>query len=164
MWQQLIVLLGDLTKQYDILLKLAAKKHTALVSVDFQTVDLVRKAEEKTIAAIDELEKKRLEVLTALASSDEGSRDISPDINRRDLYRLAPEEVKKDLLTAGNELSAKVDAVKEASDNNTLLMKSALQAVTYKLNRLSKTSVDQGYGPGGTESVTALRRSLDFGV
>ena len=163
MWQQLIVLLGDLTKQYDILLKLAAKKHTALVNVDFQTVDLVRKAEEKTIAAIDGLEKRRLELLSALADMED-SQDISPEINRRDLYRLAPEEVKKDLLTAGNELSAKVDAGKEASDNNTLLMKSALQAVTYKLNRLSKTSVDQGYGPGGTESVTAHRRSLDFGA
>lgn len=163
MWQQLIVLLGDLTKQYDILLKLAAKKHTALVTVDFQTVDLVRKAEEKTIAAIDGLEKRRLELLASLADA-EGSREISPEINRRDLYRLAPEEVKKELLTAGNELSAKVEAVKEASDNNTLLLKSALQAVTYKLNRLSKTSVDQSYGPGGSESVTAHRKSLDFGA
>ena len=163
MWQQLIVLLGDLTKQYDILLKLAAKKHTALVTVDFQTVDLVRKAEEKTIAAIDGLEKRRLELLASLADA-EGSQEISPEINRRDLYRLAPEEVKKDLLTAGNELSAKVEAVKEASDNNTLLLKSALQAVTYKLNRLSKTSVDQSYGPGGSESVTAHRKSLDFGA
>ena len=163
MWQQLIVLLGDLTKQYDILLKLAAKKHTALVTVDFQTVDLVRKAEEKTIAAIDGLEKRRLELLASLADA-EGSQEISPEINRRDLYRLAPEEVKKDLLTAGNELSAKVEAVKEASDNNTLLLKSALQAVTYKLNRLSKTSVDQSYGPGGSESVTAYRKSLDFGA
>ena len=121
MWQQLIVLLGDLTKQYDILLKLAAKKHTALVTVDFQTVDLVRKAEEKTIAAIDGLEKRRLELLASLADA-EGSQEISPEINRRDLYRLAPEEVKKELLTAGNELSAKVEAVKEASDNNTLLL------------------------------------------
>ncbi|MBQ5759248.1 MAG: flagellar export chaperone FlgN [Schwartzia sp.] len=163
MWQQLIVLLGDLTKQYDILLKLAAKKHTALVTVDFQTVDLVRKAEEKTIAAIDGLEKRRLELLAFLADA-EGSQEISPEINRRDLYRLAPEEVKKELLTAGNELSAKVEAVKEASDNNTLLLKSALQAVTYKLNRLSKTSVDQSYGPGGSESVTAHRKSLDFGA
>lgn len=163
MWQQLIVLLGDLTKQYDILLKLAAKKHTALVTVDFQTVDLVRKAEEKTIAAIDGLEKRRLELLAFLADA-EGSQEISPEINRRDLYRLAPEEVKKELLTAGNELSAKVEAVKEASGNNTLLLKSALQAVTYKLNRLSKTSVDQSYGPGGSESVTAHRKSLDFGA
>ena len=163
MWQQLIVLLGDLTKQYDILLKLAAKKHTALVTVDFQTVDLVRKAEEKTIAAIDGLEKRRLELLASLADA-EGSQEISPEINRRDLYRLAPEEVKKDLLTAGNELSAKVEAVKEASDNNTLLLKSALQAVTYKLNRLSKTSVDQSYGPGGSESVTAHRKSFAFGA
>lgn len=163
MWQQLIVLLGDLTKQYDILLKLAAKKHTALVTVDFQTVDLVRKAEEKTIAAIDGLEKGRLELLASLADA-EGSQEISPEINRRDLYRLAPEEVKKALLTAGNELSAKVEAVKEASDNNTLLLKSALQAVTYKLNRLSKTSVDQSYGPGGSESVTAHRKSFDFGA
>lgn len=163
MWQQLIVLLGDLTKQYDILLKLAAKKHAALVSVDFQTVDLVRKAEEKTITAIDGLEKQRLKLLTVLAEQDD-SGAIGPDINRHDLYRLAPEEIKKDLLTAGNELSAKVDALKEAGENNTLLLKSALQAVTYKLNRLSKTSVDQSYGPGGSESVTAHRKSLDFGA
>lgn len=161
MWQQLIVLLGDITKQYDVLLKLAAKKHTALIGVDFQKVDLIRKAEEKTIGEINRLEKRRLELLTSLAER-EGSGEISPEINRRDLYRLAPEAVKKQLLAAGNRLSDKVDAVRTASDGNTLLMKSALQAVTYKLNRLSKTSVDQSYGPGGSENTTAHRKSLDF--
>lgn len=161
MWQQLIDLLGDVTKQYDVLLKLAAKKHTALIGVDFQQVDLIRKAEEKTIREIEALEKKRLELLTLLAQR-EGNDEISPEINRRDLYRLAPEDVKKPLLAAGNRLSDKVEAVKTASDGNTLLMESALQAVTYKLNRLSKTSVDQSYGPGGSENTTAHRKSLDF--
>lgn len=161
MWQQMIVLLEDITKKYDVLLKLAAKKHAALVGVDFQQVDLIRRAEEKTIGEIDRLEKRRLEILVSLAEQ-EGNGEISPEINRRDLYRLAPDEVKKPLLAAGNRLSDKVESVRAASDGNTLLMQGALQAVTYKLNRLSKTSVDQSYGPGGSENTTAHRKSLDF--
>lgn len=163
MWSQLIDILANLAKQYDIIVRLAAKKRSALIAVDFKTVDTIRKAEEKTIAAIEDLEQQRVSVVDfiigerAAVYAEEG---VTP--NRFLIYTLAPKEYREPLFKASDRLSERVEAAKEASDGNRMILESALQAVIYKMNRISQTTVDQSYGSAGQENTTALRRSLNY--
>ena len=79
----------------------------------------------------------------------------------QDLYAYAPAELRKPLQQLHDELNAVIAKVKEAGDNNKILISGALSAVNYHLNRLGKSVVEPAYGTHGQE-VVSQKKNYDF--
>ncbi|MBR1553667.1 MAG: flagellar biosynthesis protein FlgN, partial [Schwartzia sp.] len=72
-----------------------------------------------------------------------------------------PEELRMALRKVHARLNKTVRDAQEAGDANEFLIRQALGAVEYHLNRLSNSSIDPTYGQTGKESVTREKK-FDF--
>ena len=158
MWQDFANVLNDLNKDYKALIELGKKKRNALVMVDMKTVENLLPTEEKLTADIARLEKKRQSILLKLASTSE---KLGPESKMDDILQLAPagklREIMQKLYAM---LQATVQEAQELSEGNALLIRAAMEAAAFHLNRIGGATVEPAYGRGG--EVVTHRKNLDY--
>lgn len=158
MWQDFANTLNDLNKDYKALIELGKKKRTALVLVDMKTVEKLLQEEEKITSHIAALEKKRQAVLLKLAATNA---KLGPDSKMEDIMGLIPagklRTVMQNLYTM---LQATVKEAQELSEGNAMLIRAAMEAAAFHLNRLGGAKVEPAYGKGG--EVVTHRKNFEF--
>ena len=158
MWQDFANVLNDLNKDYKALIELGKKKRNALVMVDMKTVENLLPTEEKLTADIARLEKKRQSILLKLASTSE---KLGPESKMDDILQLAPagklREIMQKLYAM---LQATVQEAQELSEGNALLIRAAMEAAAFHLNRIGGATVEPAYGRGG--EVVTHRKNFDY--
>lgn len=159
MWQELAAALNELNKVYLELVALGKKKHSALVAIDMKTLEGLLKEEEALTAKIRELEQKREKALIHLAVEN---RSIRKDTKMEEMIRLAPDaKLQQILAQLYKALSKNTAEAKELGEGNSLLIRSAMQAVSYHLNRIGGATVEPAYGQGGSE-IVSHRKNYEF--
>ena len=158
MWQNLIQALKDLSDAYAALLTISGKKRVALVSVDLKGLEPIIEEEKQQLERIRVAEKRRQDALLALSKEI-----LSPHaaVTMADVEAACPKELRASLHEIHGRLNKQVNDAQEASDANEFLIRHALGAVEYHLNRLSNSSIDPTYGQTGKESVTREKK-FDF--
>lgn len=158
MWQDFANTLNELNKTYKALIELGKKKRNALVMVDMKTVENLLPNEEKLTADIARLEKNRQGILLKLAATNE---KLGPESQMADIIKLAPagkfQEVLQKLYTM---LQATVREAQELSEGNALLIRAAMEAAAFHLNRIGGATVEPAYGKGG--EVVTHRKNFDY--
>lgn len=159
MWRELIVLLRQIRDAYAKSIDIGKKKHHALVGLDFQTLDALNKQEEALTGEIRQLEEKRLQLMAKLSKEQAG---IEQDIKLSKLLaKLPTSPVRETLYALYAELSENVKAARQLSDDNRVLIRAAMTAVSYHLHRFSGARADSTYGRSGAEGGTQ-QQNLDF--
>lgn len=159
MWQELARILAVLIDQYQKLKQLNEEKHDVLVLVKLKELEKIIQREENIIRSINQAERKRQEILGRL--SDSGV-NLKLDSKMQDVWGQCPDAPQRELLYKLHKmLSGLVREVQEASANNEILIASALEAVSFKLNQLGGTTVEPAYGRGGQEQVSH-RKNFDL--
>ena len=151
--------LGKIYLAYQDMLTLGGKKKSALVAVDMKGLEKLLE-EERTLAhRVQELEKKRKEVLRQLVESNKG---IRPDSKLVEMYAFAPSKlVENRLKDLHRKLDDCIKKVESQNSDNMVLTQGALQAVNFHLNRLGGASVEPTYGSGG-QDVVSHKQKFDF--
>ena len=158
MWQQLIEVLNKLCNVYDGLAKLGEKKRDALVAVDADALSKILDQEQIIAAKIQKLEQQRGAILMELSKNNP---NVSSDTKAEDFYKTAPTQyVTKKLLEIHKQLTENVERTLKIRDNNQILAQTALDAVTFKLNRLSGAFIEPTYGTKG--SIVTHQKKLDY--
>ena len=156
MWQNLIQALKELSDAYAALLSISGKKRAALVAVNLKGLEPIVEEEKQQLERIRVAEKRRQDALLAL------SREIPSTHAATTMAEAAcPRELRASLHEIHERLNERVSEAQEASDANEFLIRHALGAVEYHLNRLSNSSIDPTYGEKGKESVTREKK-FDF--
>ena len=158
MWQDFANTLNDLNKAYKALIELGKKKRNALVMVDMKTVEALLPEEEKITANIAQLEKNRQSILLKMAAS---SVKLGPESRMEDILSLAPagkmQEILQKLYAM---LQNTVKEAQELSEGNALLIRAAMNAAAFHLNRIGGAAVEPAYGKGG--EVVTHRKNFDY--
>jgi len=158
MWQKLENILCELTKAYENLKALGQKKRELLIAVDMKSLEQLLKVEEKLLQSVDRLEGQRREVLVQLAGENPG---LSAESGMRQVLQACPQAKREHLQEIHRILSDAVAAAQELSENNKILIVSALNAVNYHLNRVGSAAVEPSYGQKGQEMVSRQQK-FDF--
>ena len=158
MWQRLASNLATIIKYYQALAELNEEKRKVLTFVDMQGLDKVVHHEEKIIADINKAEELRQQIVRELAAADV----IQPDMKLVQMsYQCPDNALRERLLRLHAMLDELVKKVKQASENNEILIVAALNAVNFRLNKLGGVTVENRYGSHGQEQVSHAR-NLDF--
>ncbi|BEU88775.1 hypothetical protein TAMA11512_22390 [Selenomonas sp. TAMA-11512] len=159
MWQDLIHVMQGIKRDYEALRKLASKKRALLVTVNLKELEALIKEEEALAASLRQKEEKRQAILLRIAAN---LPEVTPDTKLSALAQFCPSppyaKLLGDLAEALDEL---VRETKASTEQNELLLVSALDAVQWHLNKIGDAKVDQSYGVGGKEQVSHAKR-LDF--
>ena len=159
MWQRLASNLATIIKYYQALAELNEEKRKVLTFVDMQGLDKVVHHEEKIIADINKAEELRQQIGRELAAADV---KIQPDMKLVQMsYQCPDNALRERLLKLHAMLDELVKKVKQASENNEILIVAALNAVNFRLNKLCGVTVENRYGSHGQEQVSHAR-NLDF--
>lgn len=159
MWQDLASALNELNKIYVQLIALAKKKHQALIMIDMATLENLLKEEEPLTKRIGELEQKRQKALIHLAVEN---RTIKKDTPMTKVIESAPTPQLRQILSQlYKTLDQSTHEAKELSDNNAVLIKAAMKAAAYHLNRIGGAQVEPAYGSRGGE-VVSHRKNFEF--
>lgn len=158
MWQEFAGTLNELNKTYQELIALGNKKRAALVTLDMKGLEALLEPEQKLTARVQTLEEKRQKALIHLAVTN---REVNRESKLDVLLPLAPAQLQPVLRQLNATLSKNVAAAKELSDGNQLLITSAMNAVSYHLNRIGGVRVEGSYGSAGGEVVTH-RQNFEF--
>ena len=158
MWQDFANTLNELNKAYKALIELGKKKRNALVMVDMKTVENLLPQEEKLTAEIARLEKNRQNILLKMAATNE---KLGQESKMEDILSFAPagkmREVLQKLYVM---LQATVKEAQELSEGNSLLIRAAMEAAAFHLNRIGGATVEPAYGRGG--EVVTHRKNFDY--
>ena len=157
MWQNLIQALNDLSDAYAALLSIAKRKRAVLVAVDLKGLEPIVEEEKQQLERIREAEKRRQDALLALSKEIPSTRATT----MTEVEAACPAEHRASLRKIHTHLNKAVRDAQEMSEANEFLIRHALGAVEYHLNRLSNSSIDPTYGQAGTESVTREKK-FDF--
>ena len=158
MWQNLIRALKDLSDAYAALLSISGKKRAALVAVNLKGLEPIVEEEKQQLERIRVAEKRRQDALLALSGK---MPSIHAATTMAEVEAACPEEFRASLKEIHGRLSKRVNDAQEASEANEFLIRHALGAVEYHLNRLSNSAIDPTYGETGKESVTREKK-FDF--
>ncbi len=159
MWQRLASNLATIIKYYQALAELNEEKRKVLTFVDMQGLDKVVHHEEKIIADINKAEELRQQIVRELAAADV---KIQPDMKLVQMsYQCPDNALRERLLRLHAMLDELVKKVKQASENNEILIVAALSAVNFRLNKQGGVAVENRSGSHGQEQVSHAR-NLDF--
>lgn len=158
MWQNLIQALKELSDAYAALLDIESKKSGVLVAVNMKGLEALLGEEEQQLERIRVAEKRRQDALLALSEEIPSSHAAT---TMADVEKACPKELRASLHALHKTLGERVEKAREAGGTNEFLIRQALGAVEYHLNRLSNSSIDPTYGQRGTESVTREKK-FDF--
>lgn len=158
MWQDFANTLNDLNKAYTALIEIGKKKRSALVLIDMKTVESLLPVEEKLTADIARLEKTRQNILLKLAATNE---KLGPDSRMQDIMGLIPKGKLRDVIQKlYTMLQASVQEAKELSEGNAFLIRAAMDAAAFHLNRIGGAKVEPAYGKGG--EVVTHKQKFEF--
>jgi flagellar biosynthesis/type III secretory pathway chaperone len=158
MWQQLIEVLDKICKVYDDLANLGEKKRDALVVVDMDALSKILDQEQIILAKIQKLEKQRIEILLELAKNNSVA---NSEIKAEDFYKTAPTPfLTKKLLEIHNQLTENVERSLKIRETNQILAQTALDNVTFKLNRLGGAFIEPTYGTKG--NIVTHQKKFDY--
>ena len=158
MWQNLIQALKELSDAYAALLSISGKKRAALVAVNLKGLEPIVEEEKQQLERIRVAEKRRQDALLALSKEIPSSHAAT---TMTEVEAACPAELRASLRKIHVRLNKAVRDAQEAGEANEFLIRQALGAVEYHLNRLSNSSIDPTYGQAGTESVSREKK-YDF--
>ncbi|MBP5199347.1 MAG: flagellar protein FlgN [Schwartzia sp.] len=158
MWQKLIHALNDLSDAYAALLEISGRKRVALVAVNLKGLEPIVAEEEQQLERIRAAEKRRQDALLALSRGIPFTHSAT---TMADVEAACPGELRATLRAVHTQLGKRVEKAKEAGEMNEFLIRQALGAVEYHLNRISNSSIDPTYGEKGAETVSREKK-FDF--
>ena len=158
MWEKLIRSLDDLSDAYESLLDIEGRKRAVLVAVDLKGLEALVGEEEQQLERIRAAEKRRRDALLALSKEFPSSPSRT---TMKDVEAVCPKEFRSALHELHVRVGRRASEAKEAGGMNEFLIRQALGAVEYHLNRLSNSAIDPTYGQKGQESVTREKK-FDF--
>lgn len=158
MWQELAVILNELNKIYQQLIETGKRKHDVLVAIDMKALEGLLEEEEQLTQRISVLEQKRQKTLIQLAVEN---RSINKDTRMAAVLDLAPKELRPVLHQLSQNLTATMTEVCELRGNNNILIRAAMNAAAYHLNRIGGAKVETNYGRAGGE-VVSHRKNFEF--
>lgn len=159
MWQELMNVMQEISREYGLLQSIEKKKHDLLIAVNLPKLEPLIRDEGTHAAKIGELEARRKEILTRLAGLE---KNLRPDMKMAELYDVAPNpRVRETLQRIHRELDERVEAVTKQNEINSILVHGALNAVNVKLNKIGGASVEPTYGQGGKD-IVSHRRNFEF--
>ena len=158
MWKNLIQALKDLSDAYAALLEIAGRKRAVLVAVDRKVLEPIVAEEEQQLERIRAAEQRRQDALLALSKEILSAHS---EATMAEVEAACPADLRGALRTIHAELGKRVEKAKESSEMNEFLIRHALGAVEYHLNRISNSAIDPTYGQKGQESVSREKK-FDF--
>ena len=158
MWQELAATLNELNKIYQLLIETGKRKHDVLVAIDMKALEGLLEEEKQLTQKISVLEQKRQKALIHLAVEN---RSIRQNTQMTEVLELAPKELQMVLRQLSQALTASTTEVIELRDNNNILIRAAMNAASYHLNRIGGARVEPSYGQGGSE-VVSHRKNFEF--
>ena len=158
MWQELAATLNELNKIYQQLIETGRRKRDILVAIDMKALEGLLEEEKQLTQKISLLEQKRQKALIHLAVEN---RSIKQDTQMAEVLELAPKELQPVLRQLIQALTASTTEVCELRDNNNILIRAAMNAASYHLNRIGGARVESGYGHSGSE-VVSHRKNFEF--
>ena len=152
MWQKLASILASLIKHYQELAELNKQKRGILVMVKMKELEALTKQENHLVEVIKKTEDERQAVVALLAKTEDGIKD---GMHMNDVWHQCKDKVQREQLRKLHQMLTKtVEEVQEMSANNEILIRSAMDAVRFKLNQLGGTVVEPSYGSHGQEQVS----------
>ena len=158
MWQELAATLNELNKIYQQLIETGRRKRDILVAIDMKALEGLLEEEKQLTQKISLLEQKRQKSLIHLAVEN---RSIKQDTQMAEVLELAPKGLQPVLRQLIQALTASTTEVCELRDNNNILIRAAMNAAAYHLNRIGGARVESGYGHSGSE-VVSHRKNFEF--
>ena len=158
MWQELAAILNELNKIYQQLIETGRRKRDILVAIDMKALEGLLEEEKQLTQKISLLEQKRQKSLIQLAVEN---RSIRQNTQMTEVLELAPKELQMVLRQLSQALTASTTEVIELRDNNNILIRAAMNAASYHLNRIGGARVESGYGHSGSE-VVSHRKNFEF--
>ena len=158
MWQELAAILNELNKIYQQLIETGRRKRDILVAIDMKALEGLLEEEKQLTQKISLLEQKRQKSLIQLAVEN---RSIKQDTQMAEVLELAPKGLQPVLRQLIQALTASTTEVCELRDNNNILIRAAMNAASYHLNRIGGARVEFGYGHSGSE-VVSHRKNFEF--
>ena len=158
MWQELAAILNELNKIYQQLIETGRRKRDILVAIDMKALEGLLEEEKQLTQKISVLEQKRQKALIHLAVEN---RSIKQDTQMAEVLELAPKGLQPVLRQLIQALTASTTEVCELRDNNNILIRAAMNAASYHLNRIGGARVESGYGHSGSE-VVSHRKNFEF--
>ena len=158
MWQNLIQALKELSDAYAALLDIETQKGGVLVAVNMKGLEALLGEEEQQLERIRVAEQSRQDALLALSKEIPSSHAA---MTMAEVEAACPAHIRPSLQALHKVLGERVRKAREAGGTNEFLIRHALGAVEYHLNRLSNSSIDPTYGQTGKESVTREKK-FDF--
>lgn len=158
MWQELAATLNELNKIYQQLVETGKRKRNALVAIDMKALEGLLEEEQQLTQTISMLEQKRQKALIQLAVEN---RSIRQNTQMTEVLELAPKELQMVLRQLSQALTASTTEVIELRNNNNILIRAAMNAAAYHLNRIGGAKVEPTYGQGGGE-VVSHRKNFEF--
>ena len=158
MWQELAATLNELNKIYQQLIETGRRKRDILVAIDMKALEGLLEEEKQLTQKISLLEQKRQKALIHLAVEN---RSIKQDTQMAAVLNLAPKELQPILRQLTQALTTSTTEVCELRDNNNILIRAAMNAAAYHLNRIGGARVEPSYGQGGSE-VVSHRKNFEF--
>ena len=158
MWQELAAALNELNKTYQQLIELGKRKRTILVTIDMKALESLIAEEEQLTRTIGALEQRRQKALIHLAVEN---RSIKQDTQMSEVLELAPQALQPVLRQLTQSLTSSIGTVQELRDSNNILIRAAMNAAAYHLNRIGGAKVEPGYGQGGGE-IVSHRKNFEF--
>jgi hypothetical protein len=158
MWQQLIEILDKLCKVYDDLANLGEKKRDALVVVDMDGLSKLLDQEQIITSKIQKLENQRCEIFLDFAKNNSA---VNSELNAEEFYKTAPTPyLIKKLMELHKQLTVNVERTLKIRETNLILAQTALDTVTFKLNRLGGAFVEPTYGTKG--NIVTHQKKFDY--
>ena len=158
MWQELVHTLQALSDAYEALFAIAKKKRAVLVAVDLKGLEALVEEEKQQLVRIREDEQRRRDALLALSKEIPG---VCVSMTMAEVEAVCPAELRTKLAALHKRLVGAVAAAQEAGEANEFLIRQALSAVEYHLNRASNSAIEPTYGRLGQESVSREKK-FDF--
>lgn len=158
MWQELIRTLKDLSDAYAALFAIAKRKRAVLVAVDLKGLESLVEEEKQQLERIREDEKRRQDALLVLSKRLPG---VRASMTMAEVETACPAELRQELKALHERLIGAVAETQEMGEVNEFLIRQALGAVEYHLNRLSNSAIEPTYGHQGQESVSREKK-FDF--
>ncbi|NLT94718.1 MAG: flagellar protein FlgN [Clostridia bacterium] len=159
--EELISILKEQVKSYEQLLELAKKKQQALIGNDIEVLDNLNKEEHGVILGATKLEKKRLEVIKAMAGIfGKGIESWT----LKEMTEKAPEPFQGPLSEVYQELNSVVEQLQKINQENSSLIEQALKIVDFTINTITRTEREVVYPEKDSKNVKPVSRIFDSKV
>ena len=147
-----------LSDAYAALFAIAKRKRAVLVAVDLKGLEGLVEEEKQQLERIREDEKRRQDALLALSKRIPG---VRASMTMDEVEAVCPAELRAELKGLHEQLVGAIAEAQELGESNEFLIRQALGAVEYHLNRAANSAIEPTYGRQGQENVSREKK-FDF--